>query len=247
MTKSPSSTSSAASADSPSGLKQPDLFGPSPSASKNDIAKPSCGSTGPTRRSTTTCEPCPQPSQQTLSVEDSHAPTSAMPGLCGENETALMVKRQDYGMKCAESFARLSPDGLLWKTYQQSFIEEWETFCATWPRSGMMQNGIAYRLPTLAHPTYATASSLLPTPTARDYKGARSLTTQERKGRGAANSLPDWFRVNGNWQYPPVAAVECMMGFPIGHTDCERLATAFLFPSQRKSGGRSSQRSSEDD
>ena len=56
MTKSPCSTSLPESAGSPSDLKQPDLFGPLPSASKTSSAKPYSESTGPTRQSSTTLD-----------------------------------------------------------------------------------------------------------------------------------------------------------------------------------------------
>jgi len=64
---------------------------------------------------------------------------------------------------------------------------------------------------------------LLPTPCARDGRGARSIQAQKKARRGATNSLPDYFRIQKNWQYPPVAVVEYMMGWPIGWTDLKPL------------------------
>ena len=55
-----SSTSSVGLADLASDLREPDLFGQSPSASENHIAKPSSANTGPTRQSSTTSAPSRQ-------------------------------------------------------------------------------------------------------------------------------------------------------------------------------------------
>lgn len=53
-----------------------------------------------------------------------------------------------------------------WLTPQQNFIDPtgFTVFSETWPRSGMTQNGTAYRLPPLAPLTDATGSGLWPTP-----------------------------------------------------------------------------------
>ena len=59
---------------------------------------------------------------------------------------------------------------------------------------------------------------MFPTPTQRDYKGARKPETLIAAGRNETNSLPDAIegentgQLNPNW-------VEWLMGFPIGWTD----------------------------
>jgi hypothetical protein len=59
---------------------------------------------------------------------------------------------------------------------------------------------------------------MLPTPTARDYKGARKPETLKKAGRNENNSLPDKVAarqkgtLNPNW-------VEWLMGYPPGWTD----------------------------
>lgn len=67
---------------------------------------------------------------------------------------------------------------------------------------------------------------LVPTPTARDYKGANSLEALEKRGRNPqTNSLSDNFAVSGkSSQLNPRFVLE-MMGFPPTHT---------LFPFQKK-------------
>jgi site-specific DNA-cytosine methylase len=66
------------------------------------------------------------------------------------------------------------------------------------------------------------AVCMFPTPTARDWKGARKPETLKKKGRTASNSLPDKIRslddtpktLNPSW-------VEWLMGFPINHTSID--------------------------
>jgi hypothetical protein len=46
--------------------------------------------------------------------------------------------------------------------------EHWEPFLATWPKSGMTQNGLAFELPTLEQHINASESLSLPTPRANE-------------------------------------------------------------------------------
>jgi hypothetical protein len=64
----------------------------------------------------------------------------------------------------------------------------------------------------------AVVDRMLPTPTARDWKGARKPETLKKAGRNENNSLPDKIAayqkgtLNPNW-------VEWLMGYPQGWTD----------------------------
>ncbi len=59
------------------------------------------------------------------------------------------------------------PASRSWKTWQHCLLGGWEEFSETWPRSGRMRNGIAYRRAPLVPLTSAIVSgSLLPTPRA---------------------------------------------------------------------------------
>lgn len=87
-----------------------------------------------------------------------------------------------------------------WTTPQRDMLNPHGSaaFSATWPRSGSMRSGIAYRLPPLAPLTFGTASGLLPTVTATTYgstnngtrgdgttfntAGTPSLDTMSRRG-----------------------------------------------------------------
>jgi hypothetical protein len=49
-------------------------------------------------------------------------------------------------------FANYDPEWLCWKTWQLCLLGDWTEFSGRWPRSGMMRNGIAYRLPSVGAP-----------------------------------------------------------------------------------------------
>ena len=67
--------------------------------------------------------------------------------------------------------ASWNPERDVWETGQMDLLSgRSAVFSETWPPSGMTRNGLAFELPTLGHHMLASASSLLPTPTARDGK-----------------------------------------------------------------------------
>ena len=66
---------------------------------------------------------------------------------------------------------------------------------------------------------YLDFNQMLPTPTTRDYKGARSTEALENSGRNHTNSLPDSFSQTGKTsQLNPQFVLE-MMGFPPNWTE----------------------------
>ena len=121
-----------------------------------------------------------------------------------------------FGPKSCEPLAWHSRNGSCWKTWQLCLIEGWGRFSETWPRSGMMLSGTAYRLPTLARPITATASGspLLPTPSG--VNGGRNHTV----GR-----LDEWGGSSNPFRGTEIGKVRCasfeewMMGLPIGWTE----------------------------
>jgi hypothetical protein len=115
--------------------------------------------------------PKPTPSESTLSAGDSPARTSAQPARaqgCQESDRA-------FSSSSCESFATWNPDTCSWRTSQLCLDGGWIPYSESWPRSGLMQSGIASRLPVLVHRTAGTGSSssdtaprLWPTPTVQD-------------------------------------------------------------------------------
>ena len=69
------------------------------------------------------------------------------------------------GHTMSDSFAAYDPALSSWRMLQTSVLGDSEPFSETWPRAGMTQSGIAYRLRPSVPRTSVTASSLLPTPT----------------------------------------------------------------------------------
>lgn len=104
-----------------------------------------------------------------LLPEDSPAKTFQQLGL--EREL-LMEKEVPYGGKCYDLLASYDQNTQSLKMSQACLLENLDdglpSYCQTWPPSGMMQNGIVYRLPTLGRATAASVSGLLPTPVKSD-------------------------------------------------------------------------------
>jgi hypothetical protein len=93
---------------------------------------------------------------------------------------------------------------------------------------------LVYRLQAQGRYSHGTGfGSLLPlpTPTAVDGKGSG----RKRLERGINNNLRDWFKINFNLLYPPVACVRYLMGYPAVWDVCADTATRSSRKSQRKS------------
>ena len=71
------------------------------------------------------------------------------------------------GTNSIESFAYYDLDTSYWKTSQQSFLKDLESFSETWPRQGIVVNMRAYQRRLLKEPvTREIDGGLLPTPLA---------------------------------------------------------------------------------
>ena len=108
-------------------------------------------------------------SELTQSAEASHARTSAR----REKVRELKANAPAYGANMPDLLANYDPASCSWRTSQHCLVEGLTVFSETWPRSGMMRNGIAYQLPPLVRLTDATGSGLWPTPTVPN--GGRSI------------------------------------------------------------------------
>ena len=71
-------------------------------------------------------------------------------------EQGLTVSAAAYGRNTPDLLASYDPATSSWKTSQHCLVEGLETFSETWPRSGLMRNGIAYQLSPLVHLTDET-------------------------------------------------------------------------------------------
>ena len=169
------------------------------------------------------------PSSQTsvdmliLSTEASHARTSVMQDL----EEAWKESEADYSTNCCEWPKKYSPDSSFSKMFLPFELEAWWLLSLNLPIWGMTVDGLVYLPKKLEPTTYVNDGSCWPTPTARDYKGARKPETLAKAGRGPRNSLPDFLRGVYSIQVPSTQLYESMMGLPIGHSGLSALAMAW--------------------
>ena len=121
-----------------------------------------------------------------------------------------------YGLSSRESLGRFDRDTYSLKTSQGCLLtNQCDEYLATFPRSGLMQNGECFQLPCLERPMNESGSSLLPTPT-------RSMG---QRGWGISKSgrctySADVIRNAAGFGYkPPIWLLEWEMGFPRDFTN----------------------------
>ena len=152
------------------------------------------------------------------------------------------------GQRWRVAFASLEsgPDGLCWRTSQRSLLGDSEMYSETWPRSAMIRSTRAYQLPSLERGISETGSGLWPTPTTRDWKDTPGMAREGKNPDGSKRNRTDLLprRVysierhtvssrRSDEQGEPSCGestrapsldpgfVEWLMGYEIGHTDCE--------------------------
>ena len=102
---------------------------------------------------------------------------------------ALASKEPDRecGVTWQELLAKWNPDTSMWKTPQCSLLEDLELSLETWPRWGLMQDGVSYQRQTLVRPTRETVSGLWRTPQAQEgmrgvYKSKEAMDAHLDRG-----------------------------------------------------------------
>lgn len=212
-----------------------------------------------------------QPSTQHLGAElltwyreGFRALTSALPAQCGAEAESTETKA-DCGTNTSESLTNAARDLFGGKTRQHSRIRDCAALFERWPSAGMFADGQLLELPTSECGTQESASgSLLPTPTARDWKDSPGMTDVRKDGKTRNDRLPmllfSIVRSAGiAWQqmtptdartvsvrglmvtikgprYSPELP-EWIMGWPIGWTDLSPLEMARFQQWQQEHGG----------
>lgn len=106
-------------------------------------------------------------------------------------ELVLQGSAADCGANLRASLASYDRVTSSWKMSQLSLFGDSTRCSGIWPRSGLMRNGIAYPLATLAPLTVETESGSLPTPTADACVGSPPAPhmAERFRDRGSSGSF----------------------------------------------------------
>jgi len=170
----------------------------------------------------------------TSSQSDFRARTFPFAGSAPDWKASVLV----CGEKVYEPFAFFDQESSSWKTWQRCLIEGWATFSGTWPRAGIVRNGIAYQRVPLVPITRETGFSLWPT--ARKEMGSHMICWKRAKIGDHRSNLEDfiawlWLQepnekirglnTNPNW-------LEWYLGFPISFSDLKHSEIPLIQESQ---------------
>lgn len=188
--------------------------------------------TGQASVASTTCAPSPTTPPATSSAAASPARMSRLQ----VRAPASTATAAASGTSSLASFAFYDHVSFSWRTSQGCLIGS-DTFSGRWPRSGTMRSGACSRRPRSARRTAESASSCLPTPTAktnfrgRGSKGGIKLGNLARDGallptptvsgnhnrKGLSQKSGDGLATAVGGLLCP-RFVEAMMGFPVAWT-----------------------------
>lgn len=235
------STSSAELAASVSDLNELECE-QSRSAKSNHSRGLSSPSDSPESQFTMMFEPSPP-----LDYEEMGSPLTSSAEAFPAKTSALLERRPGSkprgavsGRKSLDLLANYDQVSSSWRTSQISLVAlandeagGLDEFSETWPRSGLMRSGIAYKRPQSALHMVGTEFGSLPTPTKSDAEAHHSdirrfdsLSVELRKMHGYPSR-------------PRPSYLEWMMGFPIGWTDVQPSETPSSLKSQKSSAEQS--------
>lgn len=117
------------------------------------------------------------------------------------------------GLSSSASLAHYDPDTSSWRTFQAYLPlmtdERSEKFSGTWPRAGMMRNGMLFPRSRLVPHSFVTDSLLWPTPRANKTTEEDPEVWSERQERGEVATPPLGLAVKmgglGYWRTPQVS------------------------------------------
>lgn len=241
-----SSTSSQASAVSASDLKEPGCE-PSRSAKSTSDVETCSARIGEVEESPSIRTSQPSigdillgPASASMSLPAASPAKTLVPRPTPLRES--MARDPASGESLPVSLAKFDPALQSWKTSPISPFEDSTEFSGTWPRSGTMRNGTAYRLPPLVRLTRGIGFGLWPTPRKCSGRHSAGINRAEfyramgfspsSKTKGGANRSPPGGPLSPMW-------IEWFMGFPIGWTDLESFQTRLSRKSRKSSGKRS--------
>ena len=244
---------SAASAGSALDLREPDLFGPLPSVSRNPTPSASSKSTGPTRPSTTMSEPYQQMDleRSTSFAAGFHANRGP---LLGSKEAQKMTAIS--GRRWLPLLKTYGLSGSLAKTCAALLVSQWASSAVylTWRGLGSKPSHLLFQLAPSMPRTEGIGSGLWPT--VRTVSVPESpehwLERKEKFKQGESNFNPGLnlevaVQIHGatNGSLNPTW-VEWLMGFPTGWTDLDASETPSSPKSSNKLDGQFSKDGSDD-
>lgn len=144
-----------------------------------------------------------------------------------QEENAGPTTKEICGQTLSESFAKWDRDGACWRTYQRCLLTNTLIpFSETWPRAGLIADGIAFRRPRSVPESFVTEFGLLhpperwTSPTASIRGVSRDL---RQRSDGGMRTLQSDLATMGERGPENPEWTEWLMGFPIGWTDVCRL------------------------
>ena len=154
--------------------------------------------------------------------EDFPAKIFPLPG----KEPASPENGLAYGQKWPELLAKYDHDSHSWRTAQCSLLGDLELFSETWPKWGIMQDGVSWELMMPEQFTIEKDYGYWPTPTATDWKATGKIETLKKLGdplQAGHQNRPMYEYSRRNNTKMPLSASEMMNLFPIGWTDLKPL------------------------
>lgn len=160
--------------------------------------------------------------QLTFFAADSHAKTSPTKEQTTEQNKELMENAQGFGQSIADLSKRCSLTLSLPKTPRTLELAGLSESSKTLPVWGIMQDGVVWELATSERTTRASASGLLPTVLATDWKGGCTAIRKD-KGKQRFDQWRDYVKIKFGMTYPHPTHSELRMGWPENWTGSEPL------------------------
>ena len=119
-----------------------------------------------------------------------HAKTLALQELCGD-ATGWMASDPVYGGRCCALLGRFALPMFSVKILRRYEQVDWQKLSKDLPRSAMLHDGCLWELIVSDCITNASGfGSMLPTPTARDWKDTFGMGTERKDGKTRLDRLP---------------------------------------------------------
>jgi hypothetical protein len=162
--------------------------------------------------------------QLTFFAADSPAKILVIKGQTMEKSKESTEAARGFGASIAELSKRCSLVLSLPRTLRTLELADLSESSKTLPVWGIMQDGVVWELATSEQTTRESASGLLPTVLATDWKGG-CTTIRKDKGKQRFDQWRDYVKIMFGMTYPHPTHSELRMGWPENWTGSEPLGT----------------------